>query len=494
MFLILITVFLVLFLLYDISFRLRYKEITKLSKTLPGPRCLPLISNAQALIEGPVGFIKAFTKWQTLYGNLYRCWASYKFYVFACRPEDVEEILNNCVEKDYHFKFVDYCIGEGILISPATKWKYFRKIIQPSFHTKVLNQFCHTMALHAQTLNKKFQKYDGSEYFDCYNSFFACTLDTLFETNFGEKMNFQNDCNSKFIECSRGLLTNIVLWMGKFWLHPYFIFKFSSIRKTLDDYKQIIIATTKRIIQERSTEMKDSQNYSKGNQVQKPFLENLILAKENGHNVSDYNIECEVNLLALAGSDSTATVMCYALMCLGVEQSIQDKVFKELYNIFGDSDRECTLEDVKMMSYLEMVIKETMRIFAPAPLLTRSITQHVKLESVTLPPGTNCVIGVLQMHRSQEIYPNPLKFDPERFTPEEIAKRHPSSFIPFGGGPRNCVARKYAYLSMKIILSTVLRKYRVYSDVDLGKVDLKMEIFLKPVNGYRIRLKSRNND
>ncbi|XP_044733637.1 cytochrome P450 4C1-like [Chrysoperla carnea] len=312
------------------------------------------------------------------------------------------------------------------------------------------------------------------------------------ETNLGEKMDFQKKDYSKYIDYSCKILTALVQWMGKVWLHPNFIFKFSSIRKKIDFYREYILSTSKRIIRERTIEIQEQRNYEKGNQAQKPFLENLILAKENGASISDYNIQCEVNTLIVAGSDTTANVMCYVFMCLGVLQDIQDKVYEELYSVFGDSDRECTLDDIKLLYYLEMVIKETMRLFTPVPMLARNITQNIKIQSVTLPPGTNCVIGVLQMHRSPEIYPDPLEFDPSRFTPEEIAKRHPASFIPFGAGPRNCVGQKFAYMSMKIILSTVLRKYRVYSDVDLKNIDLQMEIFLKPVNGYRVRLEPRN--
>lgn len=96
------------------------------------------------------------------------------------------------------------------------------------------------------------------------------------------------------------------------------------------------------------------------------------------------------------------------------------------------------------------------------------------------------------MHRQPYIYPNPEVFDPDNFLPERTANRHYYAFVPFSAGPRSCVGRKYAMLKLKIILATVLRNFRVKSDIKEADFRLQADIILKRAEGFKIRLEPRN--
>lgn len=226
----------------------------------------------------------------------------------------------------------------------------------------------------------------------------------------------------------------------------------------------------------------------------------------------------------------------------------QDKVYEELCGIYGDEDYDqlnITHEDLQRMEYMERVIKETMRLFPIAPILVRAITDDLNIGiqifmysilssakvklirnwisipgEYTLPKGSSAVLGIIKTHRSEEYWHEPLKFDPERFLPEEIAKRHPYCYLPFSAGPRNClgiIARyilawrvnslrarvdqlfifisgiKYAMMAMKTLLATVLRRYVLKKDniVPIGDIRLKAELMLKPVDPIKIRIEKR---
>ncbi|KAL1123286.1 hypothetical protein AAG570_002372 [Ranatra chinensis] len=118
----------------------------------------------------------------------------------------------------------------------------------------------------------------------------------------------------------------------------------------------------------------------------------------------------------------------------------QDKVVDELNEIFGDSDRSVDLKDIQQMQYMEKVIKESLRYFPPVPLISRTITEDLILGDGTLiPPGVHLIIPTYVIHRQPHVFPEPKKFDPERFSEENMKGRHPLSYIPFSAGPRNCI-------------------------------------------------------
>lgn len=107
----------------------------------------------------------------------------------------------------------------------------------------------------------------------------------------------------------------------------------------------------------------------------------------------------------------------------------------------------------------------------------------------TVPKGASCCVAVKLIHNDPSIWPDPEKFDPDRFLPTEISKRHPYSYIPFGAGPRNCLGYKYAMMSMKVLLATVLRAYHV--DTDLKSIELDLTNTLEAKNGWLIKIRKR---
>ncbi|GBP08053.1 Cytochrome P450 4g15 [Eumeta japonica] len=168
------------------------------------------------------------------------------------------------------------------------------------------------------------------------------------------------------------------------------------------------------------------------------FLDLLVESAETGvNNISDEEIKEEVDTIMFEGHDTTAAGSSFVLCLLGVHQDIQAKVYDELYEIFGDSDRPATFADTLQMKYLE------------------------RLQTITsCPAGTTIIIPMLAIHRHPEHYKNPNVFDRTTFT-GELSGRHYYSFIPFSAGPRSCVGQVRLLKPSKILLSTVLRDYRV---------------------------------
>jgi cytochrome P450 family 4 len=224
------------------------------------------------------------------------------------------------------------------------------------------------------------------------------------------------------------------------------------------------------------------------------FLDLMIETSHlNPNQLSTDEIKQQVDTIMFEGHDTTAAGSSFALCMLGVHLDIQQKVLQEQKAIFGDSDRDVTFADTVEMKYLERVILETLRLYPPVPIIARKINQDLKLASQnsTVPANSTVVIVTYSLHRSPNIYNNPDQFDPDNFLPEKAAKRHYYSFIPFSAGPRSCVGRKYAMLKLKVLLSTIVRNFRIKSTVAEKDFQLQADIILKRTDGFRIMLEKR---
>ncbi|KAL1115983.1 hypothetical protein AAG570_005478 [Ranatra chinensis] len=128
---------------------------------------------------------------------------------------------------------------------------------------------------------------------------------------------------------------------------------------------------------------------------------------------------------------------------LGMHQDIQEKVYDEIMRVFGDSDRDATMEDLNRLVYMEQVIKETLRRWPLIAILMRSATEDLQLIAgkYKIPAGSTIIVPPSIVHLRRDIYPDPYKFDPDRFAPENMAKRHKYTFMAFGGGPRSCIGQ-----------------------------------------------------
>lgn len=195
----------------------------------------------------------------------------------------------------------------------------------------------------------------------------------------------------------------------------------------------------------------------------------------------------------ILGHDTTTAGISWTIFLLGLHPEIQDKVHTELDSIFHGSDRNVTLSDMSEMKYLERVIKETMRLYPPVPIIGRKVSEDVQLNGYCVPEGCMIKIDLFNLHRDPRYFVDPEAFDPDRFLPEHM-NRHPYSYIPFSAGPRNCIGQKFAAYEEKVVVSAILRNFKIRT-VD-KREDVKMinELVLRPIGGINVTLESRSAD
>jgi cytochrome P450 len=181
---------------------------------------------------------------------------------------------------------------------------------------------------------------------------------------------------------------------------------------------------------------------------------------QTGQPLSDRAICDELVLFILAGHDTTSTALTYALWALGHRPELQQRVAAESCALGG---RRLTHEDVPRLRYTVQVLHEALRLCPPAPAVGRMVTADIEVDGYRLPAGTVAVVAIYAMHRDPALWEDPLRFDPDRFSPERCKGRNRWQYLPFGGGPRACIGDHFAMLEATLALATILRRVKIDS-------------------------------
>jgi cytochrome P450 len=196
-----------------------------------------------------------------------------------------------------------------------------------------------------------------------------------------------------------------------------------------------------------------------------PLVHALIAATDpaTGAALSDEEIRDELIVFMLAGHDTTATTLTYALWALGRHLDIQDNVRAEVTAI---GDRELTPADLPHLGYTTQVLHEALRLCPPAAGVSRTAMRDITVDGYRVPAGTTVVFGIYAVHRDPALWENPLAFDPDRFNTQNSVGRDRWQYLPFGGGPRSCIGDHFAMLEATLALGTLIRRIDIRSTED----------------------------
>ncbi|KOB77065.1 Cytochrome P450, family 4, subfamily V, polypeptide 2 [Operophtera brumata] len=205
---------------------------------------------------------------------------------------------------------------------------------------------------------------------------------------------------------------------------------------------------------------------------------------------TDEKIKDELNTIVAAGYDTTAISIIYCLLLLGHHQDVQDKLCRELKQVFCDSEREVENEDIAKLVYLEAVLKETFRLYPVVPVVARHTDVDLKLKKHTIPAGCDVFVVTYAVNRHPMWGPDAEQFRPERWLDGTAPTNH-NLFASFGLGRRGCIGKTYNMLSMKTTISHVVRRFRITADI--SKLVLQQDMLLKPASGQHIILEPRKD-
>jgi len=220
------------------------------------------------------------------------------------------------------------------------------------------------------------------------------------------------------------------------------------------------------------------------------ILSMLLDAEEegSGSKMNDREVRDETMTLFLAGHETTANALAWTFYLLSRHSDIDARLRSEVDRELGG--RTPGLQDLPRLPYVLQVFKEAMRLYPPAYIIGRQAIREVTIGPHRLPPGTTVFINIYGMHRRADYFPHPETFDPERFQPEAEKQMVRSSYIPFGGGPRNCIGSQFALLEGHLVLATLAQRV-TFEAPSPRVIEPEPLITLRPTGGVPLVVRRR---
>lgn len=244
---------------------------------------------------------------------------------------------------------------------------------------------------------------------------------------------------------------------------------FGRAIRTLDDYVQRMI-DDRRSARERP----------------KDLLTRLLETRdeETGESMSDRQIRDEVLTLFVAGHETTATGLAWTLYLAAKEPEILAAMQREA-DAVGDRP---TMDDLPRLDMCLRAFKEALRLYPPVYMFGRDSIEEVTVGGYELPKRTNVLVSPWAIHHSPHVWPDPERFDPDRFLPANEAARSRHAYLPFGAGPRVCLGNHFAYMEAQLALAVLLRRFDFER---LADDEPEPSATLRPKHGVRMRVRAR---
>lgn len=203
-------------------------------------------------------------------------------------------------------------------------------------------------------------------------------------------------------------------------------------------------------------------------------------------------LAAQVFIFFFAGFETSSSTMTFFLYEMAKNPDVQAKVRQEIEQTLAKNGGEMTYDVAMELHYLDQAIQETLRKYPIVDTLFRKVSMPYRVgdSDVVLEKDTTLIVSVLGIHRDPEIYPDPEKFDPDRFTKKNIAARHPYAWIPFGRGPRECIGMRFGMMQIRLGICSILRNFQVTTS---AKTPERIEFvkdaqLLAPQGGMHLKL------
>jgi cytochrome P450 len=320
-------------------------------------------------------------------------------------------------------------LRDGLLVTDGNFHDELRRNLAPALHKQMLSEYIETMWRRTDQVS---ESWDGRKAIDMLVAMRQAALlilmDSLFAVDFSSEM---QELWPSILKTLRYISPGFwVLWPGL--PRP----GYRGALQKMDEYLF-------RIIRER-------REHSK---VRNDLLSQL--AQTPG--MSDDLIRDQLLTMLIAGHDTSTALLAWSLYLLGRHPEVLQRAQDEVDSVLGRKTPE--LESVNQLNYLDHVINEVLRLYPPIHIGNRRAAREIEFQGYRIPAGQRVVYSIYLTHRMPEYWPDPYRFDPQRFTAEQSRFRPHYAYLPFGGGRRNCIGFAFAQVEVKVVLARLLQKF-----------------------------------
>jgi cytochrome P450 len=439
----------------------------------PGPKPgIPGI-NLFALRRDPIKFLMNLAE---TYGELVYFKLGPQPVFLLNHPDYIRDALvthNRCFMKSEGLQRAKRLLGEGLLTSEGEFHLRQRRLAQPAFHRQRIAAYATTMVEYAARMRDQWR--DG-ETRDVAREMMRLTLaiagKTLFDADVESEADEIGQALTTTFESFSRLMLPFAQWLERLPL-PY-VKRFRQAKERLD-------ATIYRMINEHRASGRDHGD----------LLSMLIRARDvegDGGGMTDEQLRDEAMTIFLAGHETTANALTWTWYLLSQHPEVEARFHAEVDEVLNG--RLPAAEDYPRLGYTEIVFAESMRMYPPAWTIGRRALVDYSINDYTIPARSILLMSQYVTHHNPKYFPDPFRFDPERWRPEAKESRPKFSYFPFGGGPRVCIGESFAWMEGVLVLATMAQKWRMRLAPG-HPVETQPLVTLRPKHGMKMILERR---
>ena len=423
----------------------------------------------------PANPITLFQLLADKYGDIAHYKIGWNHIVFLNHPDYIREVLvvqNDTFIKERTVQRSKMLLGEGMITAEGADHRMQRQVAQPAFHRQRIPEYAGTMVREAMRTRDSWKVGEQRDIaIDMMHLTLKIVAQTLFATDLCDEVHELAGAINRIM----GLYNFLVMLPAAEWLvhvRPPGLAAFVRARKRID-------AVVYRMIEAHRRENRDRGS----------LLDMMLAASPDRSESSERSLRDQVITIFLAGYETVANALSWTWYLLSQNPDCESRMRVEI-------DRELqgrtpTYEDIPRLRYVEMVLAESMRLYPPAWAMGRYARNDFQLGDYFLPAKTTVLISQFVVHRDPRFFPNPLRFDPERFTAEAKARRTKFTYFPFGAGFRQCIGESFAWMEGVLVLATLAQRWKLRL-VPEHRVEPEPLITLRPKFGMRMIVEERD--
>jgi cytochrome P450 len=369
-------------------------------------------------------------------------------------PEGIRRVLlenaANYLKADVEHRILGPGMGNGLILSEGETWRAHRRIMAPAFDHRTVERYAPVMASAAQNLAREWQKLPEGKPIEIGNEMMQLTLEIISRSMFAADSESVREIVSRgserYQETMMVGLLEFIPSVGRLWS----AWKGVRGRAIMKDFDRAVYRLIDTRVRAAATERRGD------------LLDRLIESRDeqSGTTMNAREVRDQVLTIFVAGHETTALALMWTFYLLSMHPEQEARMGSELREVLGE--REPGWEDVPRLQYTRMILQESMRLYPPVHTMAfRQAVQEDTICGLSIPQGSLITIMPWLLHRHRSYWREPDRFDPERFSPEAVARRDRLVYLPFGFGPRICIGASFAMTEAVLILATLARRFRL---------------------------------